>query len=253
MKQLVRLGLALLPLIIGAPAAATEPAPVTETLGIEDVEAIVRRLIVAEPQLVVEALTRFEAERQARAQESVRGRLATLADELAPHDPMVIGSGDVTIVEFFDYRCGYCRKADPVVRRLASNGEVRVMYLEFPILGPDSQRASEYSLAARYQGWGKWFDFHQALMTVQGPLDAGRLAAIAGDAGLDVDQLAGDLQQHAVDIQAAIDFNRGLAQDLAINGTPAFVIGDEVVRGYVDLDRMKAIVAEARKSARAPS
>ena len=253
MKQFVRLGLALLPLLIGAPAAATEPAPVTETLRTEDVEAIVRRLIRNEPRLVVEALSSFESERQARAQEAIRTRLAKLSEELAPHDPMVIGSGDVTIVEFFDYRCGFCRKADPVVRQLARNGEVRVMYLEFPILGPESQRASEYSLAARYQGWGKWFEFHKALMAAQGPLEEARLAASAVDAGLDIELLLGDLEQHAAEIRAAIDFNRTLAQDLAINGTPSFIVGDEVVRGYVDLERMKAIVANARKAARAPS
>ena len=235
--------------VLNSPAQAIEDKPHQQVSGLtaQDVEEIFRRLIREEPELIIASLTELNARRQAEAQEASKAELATLDDKLAAHDPMVIGSGDVTIYEFFDYRCGFCRKADPVVRRFASSGEIKVVYIEYPILGPDSKLASEYSLAARYQGWGKWLAFHQALMEANGALNASTLNDLAQSAGLDPTQLQADLRAHANDIRAAIAENEKIAQALAINGTPTFVIGDQIVRGYIDASEMKQKVAEARR------
>ena len=229
------------------PATANEAARAPAGLTEKDVEEVFRRLIREEPELIIASLTELNARRQAAAQAAAKEQLKNLSTKLAAHDPMVIGTGDVTIFEFFDYRCGYCRKADPVVRRLATSGEIKVVYVELPILGPDSHIAAEYSLAARYQGWGQWFAYHQALMNANGALNAGVLQELAGSVGLDVDQLRADLKTHANDIRAAIAANAQIAQDLAISGTPSFVIGDEIVRGYIDANQMRQRVAAARR------
>ena len=151
-------------------------------------------------------------------------------------------AGTVTIVEFFDYRCGYCKKVQPVIQKLiAEDARVRVVFKEFPILGPDSSNAARAALAAHRQGqYGK---FHQALMAATDLTPAG-IDALAVASGLDAAQLKKDMA--AEELTAAINGNYTLGQALGIEATPAFVVGDEIVAGALDENALRQLVAKAR-------
>lgn len=152
--------------------------------------------------------------------------------------------GDVTVVEFFDYRCPYCKRSLDVVRRLLSeDANVRIVFKEFPILGPESVYASRMAIASREQG--KYLQMHDALMSHRGEFDRKSLLDIARGVGLDTDRLLADMEKP--EVTALIKETRLIADRLAISGTPAFVIGDEVVPGYGDLVAMKTKVVTARR------
>lgn len=152
--------------------------------------------------------------------------------------------GDVTLVQFFDYNCSYCRAAAPIVRQAKdADAGLKLVYKEFPILGSGSRFAARAALASRKQG--RYEKFHNALMGNSGAINESSTLEIAERVGLDVDQLQRDMQDPAV--MAAIERNLALALDLRITGTPSFVVGDEIVRGLVDLQAMLGFIAEARE------
>ena len=174
-----------------------------------------------------------------------------LADNRAKleHDPRdyVAGNpnGKVTLVEFFDYRCPYCKASLPELEKLLqSNKDVRLVLKEFPILGQDSVLASHAALAA--VGQGKYWEFHQALMEHRGAFDMEVIKSIAAKAGLDPAKLEADMGQQQ--IEPLISANHKLAQTLDVSATPTFVIGDEVVEGAVPLERLKELIQKARGS-----
>jgi len=153
--------------------------------------------------------------------------------------------GDVTIVEFFDYNCGYCRKAlEAVEEVLADDKKIKVVFIDMPILGPASRVASEYSLAATLQGDDKYFPFHRAIMNHNGPKDAATLKKLAKQNGLDVEKLEKDAKGDVVAKQIAD--NLALAREIGIQGTPGFIVGEEVVRGFIQSDQMKRKIDEIR-------
>jgi protein-disulfide isomerase len=159
-------------------------------------------------------------------------------------------TGDVTIVEFFDYRCPHCQRAAPRMKSLLEKDHyVRVVYKELPILGPASVFAARAALAARSQGEAMYFRFHDALMASGGGLGAEQVFRIAAQVGLDPDRLQNDIQDPGID--AALRRNRSLAASLDITGTPAYVIGDQVVSGAVSLNVLRTAVEEARAADRA--
>ncbi len=154
--------------------------------------------------------------------------------------------GDITVVEFVDYRCGYCRKAhDEVARLVETDGNIRLVMKEFPILGEDSLTSSRFAVAVRrLSGDDAYKRAHDALIALKGPVDAAALGRLAGDLGLDMARVAAEMESPAVaDIIRA---NHELASLLDINGTPTFVIRDTMVRGYVPLDGMRQIVQGQR-------
>ena len=152
-------------------------------------------------------------------------------------------NGDVTVIEFFDYRCGYCKRVASAVTQLQQDDPgVRVVYKDFPILGEASVFGARAALAALEQG--KHQAFHEAMLASDNELTQEEAFAIAQRVGLDVKKLDVDLQ--APERQAEIDRNRALAKLLGISGTPGFVIGGEVYPGALDLARLKALVAQAR-------
>lgn len=152
-------------------------------------------------------------------------------------------SGDVTIVEFFDNNCPYCRSvAQTLDRVVGSDGSIRMVFKEFPILGPHSAFAARSALAAKSQG--RYTDFHRRLMSLKGQADEASVLAAASELGLDLTNLKADMK--ALLINAEIRRNEALAKSLRINGTPGFVIGKEVVRGAADQDTMRALVQRAR-------
>jgi protein-disulfide isomerase len=151
--------------------------------------------------------------------------------------------GDVTLVEFFDYNCPYCRSVAPVMNEAeAADSQLRIVYKEFPILGPNSVYAAKAALAAHRQG--HYLAFHQALMQANGKADSNLVLAVAAEVGLDAERLKTDMEDPA--IQEAIDRNLALAQALRITGTPGFVVGRQILRGAVDLKTLQQVIQEAR-------
>ena len=232
--------LALSAAALPAGALAAEPQPDAGR-----VEQIVRDLLRREPEIVLQALEELQrrqtAEQARRQKESLVANQAALVSD--PTSP-VGGNpeGDVTLVEFFDYQCTYCRRVVSSMQALLrEDGQLRVVFKELPVLGADSVRAARAALASERQG--RYTPFHFALMTSE-DLSPAAIRRLAVDVGLDVDQLERDMD--APEIQAAIDANYRLAQELGIEGTPAFVIGEELIPGAVDKGRLETLIAEAR-------
>jgi protein-disulfide isomerase len=213
-----------------------------------DIEAIVKDYLMENPEVLIDALRLYQKRAEAAQKAQQAHSLKSSRDELL-HDPdSPIGgnaSGDVSVVEFFDYQCGYCKRAFPDTKRLVKDDSgVRFVYKEFPILGPASLIAARVALAARKQG--KYVAFHDALMSARGRLDEARILSIARGAGLDVAQLKKDMADPEID--RIIARNKALARKLGVTGTPGFVIGDAVVPGAISLEQMKSLVAEARSA-----
>lgn len=209
-------------------------------------EQIIREYLLNHPHIINEAQqilqVRSEMERGERAKAALLAQRDALErDSSAP----VAGNpqGDVTVVEFFDYACGYCKRAAPALEALkAADANVRVVYKEFPILGPGSVTAARAALAAQRQG--KYAAMHQALMKAESMDDAAvRAAAVA--AGLDWARLSADME--TPEIMQMIVRNQELATALAIGGTPAFVVGERLVPGAVSTEALAALVAEERE------
>ena len=223
-------------------AQAPQPTPLTR----EQVEQIVRDYLLRNPEVILEAVQSLEDKRRAQAETAQRAAVSAKRDAiLKDPDAPVAGNpnGDVTLVEFFDYRCPYCKRvAEPLAELLKADRNLRFVYKELPILGPESVVASRAALAARAQG--KYQPMHDALMRARGTLDEQAVFRIAGEVGLDVGRLKADMARP--EITAMLDRNLKLAKDLGLNGTPAFVIGDRVIPGAVDLDTLKQLVADAR-------
>ena len=151
--------------------------------------------------------------------------------------------GDVTLVEFFDYQCGYCKQSlKPVRDLLETDRQLRVVWKEFPILGPVSRFAARVAMASKKQG--RYLEFHGAVMGSRGKLTEDRVMAIAGSVGLDIQRLRRDMEDPA--IENYLDETIRLARVLGIRGTPAFVIGDTLVPGVVGGARLKEFIAKAR-------
>jgi protein-disulfide isomerase len=210
------------------------------------VEQVIRDYFLAHPEFMVEVLHAAEAKLKAEKAEDSKQAIAAkrgelLHDDLAPvaGNPM----GDVTIVEFFDYRCPYCKQVEPSLEALVKQDpKLRIVYKEFPVLGPASVYASRIALAARMQG--KYAAFHDAMMAAKGQITEEIILKVAKTVGLDVEKAKTDM--HAPEIEQQLKANYALAQELDIQGTPAFVVGDTLVPGATDIDNLKKLVAAAR-------
>ena len=213
------------------------------------IEQVVREYLENNPEVLINALKshreRQEAQQKARSQAELVSRRAELEND--PASPSGGNtSGDVTVVEFFDYQCGYCKRVLPVVRELLlGDANIRIVFKEFPILGAPSVIASRAALAAWKQGPSGYNKFHFALMAAKGKLSEDKVMAVAAKSGLDVERLRRDMA--APEIDDALQKNFKLAEDLGIRGTPAFVIGDRLVPGAIDLKTFQKLIAEARK------
>jgi protein-disulfide isomerase len=238
------LALAALALAWAAPAPAQTPSR-------ESIEQIVRDLIRREPEIVLEALEALEKRRDAAQAEQAKRAHAERRRELEndPESP-VAGNprGTVVVVEFFDYRCPYCKRMhEPVKQMLASERDVRVVRRDLPILGPASVIAARAALASRAQGARHYEAFHEALMTARGALDEAAVFRIARETGLDAERLRRDMEDPRV--AALLRRNAELAQALGLTGTPGYAIGEALVPGAVDLATLRSLVAEARTRA----
>lgn len=210
------------------------------------IEAIVRDYLVKNPDVMLEVL---EAAKEKINNEAQAQRTAALAERRRdifedPNAPIAGNPrGDVTLVEFFDYRCPYCKQVAPAIDALlGEDKQLRVVYKEFPVLGPESVTAARAALAARKQG--KYQPLHQALMGMKGQINEAAIFNAAKSVGVDVERLKRDMA--APEIDRMLKANSSLAEALEIRGTPAFVVGDEIVPGAVGLDTMRQLVEAAR-------
>lgn len=214
--------------------------------------AEVRAYLLENPQVLMEAIAVLE-QQQAEAEVTRDAQsVAANADALfGSAFDLVLGNpeGDITIVAFMDYRCGFCRRAHPEVMDLIGfDGNIRLIVKEFPILGEQSMLASRFAIATRIaQGDEAYFAMHDALMTMRGDVAMPALEALAASLGLDPAAIVAAMNDPLV--QATIDYNYALGQALEITGTPSFVFGDQMVRGYVPLDGMQQIVGMLREAA----
>jgi protein-disulfide isomerase len=229
-----------------SPAEADWTAASASGLTKKEVEKIVRDYIVNNPEVLMEAMSNLQAREENAQRDKQRAAIAKFEKDIyeSPAD-FVAGNpkGDVTVVEFLDYRCGYCKKARPeVVKLLEADKNVRVVIKEFPILGPDSDFASRAAIASKKQG--KYWEFHLALMA-EPSLDEATVLDIAKSKGIDVARLRSDMD--GKEVAAVISANHALAQKLGVDSTPTFIFGKEPVAGAVSLNRMKEMIADARK------
>ena len=243
MKRTISAVLAALALMapVAVPAHAGDgTVPDREAMG-----EVIRDYLLKNPEVIEEAIGVLRAKRREEERRRAEAAIRENGEALRAH-PMspVSGNpkGDVTMVEFFDYRCGYCKRALPAVTALLKqDANVRVVWKEFPILGPVSVFAARAAMAADRQG--RYYPLHLALMK-EPELTERKVLEIAGATGLDMERLGRDMEDPA--IRAYLDETRALAQEIGITGTPAFVIGGTLVPGVVDADRMKELVADVR-------
>ncbi|RKF12274.1 DsbA family protein [Roseovarius spongiae] len=200
------------------------------------------------PQIIMEAVQLLEQE-QAATQAEAAADVLKNQRQLLERDPNapVLGNpeGDVTVVEFFDYNCPYCKRAMSEVQGLLdADQDVRLVYREWPILSEGSVFAAKAALAAREQG--KYEEFHWALMGMEERAEEASVMRLAEEIGLDIEQLRTDMD--APEVQEHIDESMRLSQALGFNGTPSFVIGDDLVPGFVEQDQLEALVDKTRES-----
>lgn len=230
-------------------AVVAQSAPFTPEQR-ESIGGIVREYLLKNPEVLQEAFTELERRTQQAEQ---AGRAEVLTSERAklensPRD-FVLGNpqGDVTMVEFLDYNCGYCKRAVADVKALIkADPKLRVVIKDFPVLGPGSVEASRVALAAKSQLAGdELYEFHTRLMEGRGQANGESAKAVAKEMGLDLVRLEKDLQSD--EINATLQENMGLGERLGINGTPGFVIGNEVIAGAVGAEPLKQVIANTRK------
>lgn len=208
-----------------------------------EVEKIVEDYIMNNPDVILQSVNDYQTEGVAAQQAAgiTSNTRKIFQNEMSP----VAGNpdGDITVVEFFDYNCGYCKRVVDDVNKLAETDDnVKIIYKEFPILGPTSETAARWALAASNQD--KYVEFHTALMKASGRIDENMLERVGKDLGLDVEKLREDAQSDT--ISDYLDETRQLAQELSITGTPGFIVEDEIYPGAVQYEQMKEIVAEKR-------
>lgn len=216
-----------------------------------EVENVVRELLLnKEPDLIVKAAQ--EMQRRTEKEEMTKGQEAISKKEkelYSDPDSQVMGNknGDVTIVEFFDYQCGYCKVVQPAVQELLeSDKNLRFIFKEYPILGPGSMFASKAALASVKQN--KYVKFHEALMTSKQHLTDDGVLEVAEDVGIDVKKLKVDMEDPK--ITKMLDKNRALGESLGARGTPTFIIGGKLYPGALPVDQMKEIISNIRKASK---
>ena len=227
------------------PGLATEP--VIDSALKQSMEQVIEEYIKSHPEIIEQSLQALEAKREADERARQRVALSKHQQELL-HDPAspVSGnpSGDISVVEFFDYRCGYCKKAAGALTQLQKEDRrIRVIYKDFPILGEASELAAKAALASKAQG--KHQTFHEALLASKGDMTKESILATAREVGLDIKRLEKDMENP--EWQKVIETNRALARDLGITGTPGFIVGTELVPGALDVNGLKELIARAGK------
>lgn len=247
MRNLFWSALAALAISTG-PAAAFDISEMSQAER-ESLRAEIRAYLLENPEVIFEAVQILE-ERQAAAQATAdQDMIAANAAAIFDDGYSWVGGnpeGDVTVVEFMDYRCGFCRRAVPEVEKLLANdGNIRLVVKEFPILGDQSVIMSRFAIATQQvAGADAYKAVHDVLMELNGDVNDVRLRRLAEDLGLDADAILA--QMGSDDVTSVIAQNRALAEALNISGTPSFVVGDELLRGFLPADQMQMVVDDLR-------
>ena len=227
------------------PAAAQADTSFNDTQKAE-IGSIVREYLLNNPEILLEVSQELE-NRQKLAESKKREEALKANAQSLFHSPedLVAGNpkGDVTMVEFFDYNCGWCKKGLPEVLSLVEKDKnLKLVLKEFPIFGGDSDYAAKAALASSKQG--KYWEFHMALMSHEGKVTRESVDEIAKAQGLDLEKLKADM--NAPEVAQVLERNQRLAEELAITGTPAFIIDDNVIPGYLPADGLMAAIADVR-------
>ena len=234
-----------------APASAMGAPEAFSAAQAREIENIVKNYLVQHPEVLqdaMEALDRRQKEAEAdKARVTIKDNNATIFN--STHQ-VVLGNpqGKVTMVEFFDYNCAFCKRAmADMLDLLKTDSDLRFVLKEFPVLGSGSVEAAHVAVAARMQdpSGKKYLEFHQKLLGGRGPADKMRALAIAKDVGFDIARLEKDMNSD--EVKATIEENMKLADALGVSGTPTYVVGDEVVVGAVGLDELRSKIKSERK------
>jgi protein-disulfide isomerase len=243
----------LAPALFALALCATPPAASAQSFSdIQrgDIEKIVRNYLLAHPEVLEEAMAELSKRQAAADAEKHEASVASNAKAIfdSPRG-VTIGNkdGDVAFVEFFDYNCGYCKRAmTDMLELMKADPKLKVVLKEFPVLGPGSVEAAQVAVAVRMQdpGGKKYLDFHQKLLGSKGQADKARAMAAAKDAGADMAKLEKDLA--SPEVRATLEENFKLAEAMGMNGTPSYVIGKQVVIGAVGVDNLREKIGVAR-------
>jgi protein-disulfide isomerase len=240
----------LLPSEPPAPAAAPEPLDETRVAAIED---IVRDHLIANPEIIRDAINELQRKEFEAEQAAQQTAISDDKDLIFASDRQaVLGNpeGEVTLVEFFDYNCGYCKRAHADMKRLMEEDpSLRMVLKEFPVLGEGSVEAAHVSAAVNLTAPEKYSEFHDSLLLGQGRIDGNRALAVAEEIGLDMDKIRELMSSE--EVKATIEESYALADKLSLTGTPSYVTAREVVVGAVGYDALKTKIEEARGCATA--
>ena len=218
-----------------------------------EIERIIKDYLLKHPEVLQEAIN--ELEKRQQSAEAEKGKVAVKQNaELIFSSPrqVTVGnlSGDVTMVEFFDYNCGYCKRAlTDMMNLMKADPKLKVVLKEFPVLGPGSVEAAQVATAVRMQDktGKKYMEFHQKLLNSRGQIDKARSLAVAKEVGLDMARLEKDMASD--EVRASLQEAMQLADKLGLNGTPSYVIGPNVVIGAVGYEQLKEKIDQARACA----
>jgi protein-disulfide isomerase len=213
-----------------------------------DIERIVHDYLVAHPEVLQEAMSELEKRQTAAEAEKHKAAVKAHAKALfSSPDQVTLGNpnGNVTFVEFFDYNCGYCKRAmSDMLTLLKNDSKLKVVLKEFPVLGPGSVEAARVAVAVRMQAPQKYLEFHQKLLGGRGHADSARALAVAKEVGLDMARLEKDMK--GPEVQKTLQHDFKLAEALGLNGTPSYVIGDNVIVGAIGLKGLQEKINTAR-------
>lgn len=240
---------ALLAAVAGIPAIPVHAADAFTDAQKSELGQVIRDYLVKNPEVIQDALEELDRRQKAAEADEQKKTLATVAPHLNSADEgVVIGNpqGDVTLVEFFDYNCGYCKKSMPdILGMIKADPKLRVILRDFPVLGPDSVEASMVALALRNQlSADKYLEFHQTLLGSKGRVGKERALDVAKEVGADMDRLKKDMD--AGGARKLVESTMRIADELKIGGTPTFVVGDSMIVGSVGKEPIAGALANLR-------
>ena len=216
----------------------------------EEIGKIIKEYLLKHPEVLQEAMQEFEKRQQLAEAEKAKSAIKTHAEAIfnSPRN-VTLGNkeGDVTFVEFFDYNCGYCKRAmADMMELMKADPKLKIVLKEFPVLSAGSVEAAQVGVAVRMQDptGKKYLDFHQKLLTGRGAADKARAMAAAKEAGLDMAKLEKDLS--SAEVRNTLEENFKLAEAMGMNGTPSYVIGKQVVVGAVGVESLREKISNAR-------
>ncbi|MEM7061346.1 MAG: DsbA family protein [Pseudomonadota bacterium] len=243
----------ILVLMIGLPGMVTAQSFDMKNMTAEEREAFqaeIRAFLLENPEVIVEAIEVLEQRRDEATAAADRELVARHASALFDDGySFETGNpdGDVTIVEFLDYRCGFCKRAHPVIEEiLERDPNLKLIVKEFPILGPNSVNAGKMALAALDIDRDRYKELNDVLMTFQGDLTENIAYQLASEVGYDIAALKE--RADSIEVDDRISQNYQLAQALGVQGTPAFVVGQRIIRGFLPADEMMTVIEEARSA-----